>query len=316
MAITVGQAKQYAVDACYSMTGTLADEIAVRFLRQALQRLSRAHPWTHYAKRQRITLDPEEDGTATVAAGGTTITSVTTDAAGGVNWPSKYAETSEAWDIILAADTAKAFRFATVATTTGTLATGQKWTAAAVTAGAFTARRFRYSLPDDFTRGHQRIQDLTTFWEVEYVPPATFDAIRTWNANYGASQPEIYTLRDNGYIEFFPAPGSSYGVVELSFTRKPTLPTTATTVGTSVDWPEDLEALLYLAIEVEAARWQGKAAQIPYAICAPELERAIGQARAMDTDRGRRDRTFTLNFAPGPGRMAHWLRNSAAWTQV
>lgn len=296
MAITLGGLRQYAVDMAHDMSDAKADALVIYWLNQALEHLWRAHGWIHFAARQRITLEPEVDGDddLNLTLGSATITR---DTAWDTSW------VSELWDLHV---TGSGVIFQLSAptsgsTTTATLATGQVWHKASATDQSYVLSRSRYTLPSSFVRRNVLVHDLLRQQEIPFVPPSEYDRIRALNPGQRSSQPQCYTLRGAGFIEFYPAPGSDYVPVDLTYHRKPTLHAVADADATEVDWPEEYQHLLRLAVETQAARTQGENAQVPYALCASELERAILSAKSLDVDKGHRDRSVSLGFHQGRG---------------
>lgn len=296
MALTLADLRQYAYDAAYDMADTKADRLALGWINQALEFLWRRHPWTYYQQTQQITLDPEETGTdAQVTAGANTVVR-------GSTWTAKYA--TEGWDLQLTG-VDYLYRIASISTVTATLETGQKWTGATGTGVAYTLSRSRYALPDDFTQKNLLVWDLLTRAPVLPKTTAEFDLIKHAVPNHRDSQPRYYTLRGDGKIEFYPAPGSSYAVVQLTYVRKPTYFTSDSLSTEVVDWPDEHGHLLKLAIEAQAARFQGEAAQVPYDKVLYELNREIAMVRAVDEAQAGENLSMGLNMS-GLGPRSGW----------
>lgn len=293
MAITLGAMRQYAADMAHDMADAKGDALAIYWIGQALEDLWRRHDWIHFQAVQRITLEPEVDGdddlNVTLGSG-----SITRD----TDWDSSWV--TELWDLHVSGS-AILYQLSAVSTTTATLATGQVWIDATATDQSYVLSRCRYSLPSNFVRRAVAVQNLSDWTEIFYVPPADFDTVKH-SCRERSTQPRIYTLRGAGYVEFYPAPGTGYVPVQLTYTRKPTLPLLADSDATEVDWPEEYGLLLKLGIEVQAARAQGDKEQARYDRCFPELERAVLSARGLDTDKGHRGRHLSLGGRVTGGR--------------
>jgi hypothetical protein len=302
MAILLSDARQYCADVAYDMADEKADRLINRCIAQAIERLWREHTWLHYYATTRITLTPEVTGTDLDVTEGSS--SISRDSA----WSTDYV--TQAWDLIIAEDGAKVYSISAVGspTTNATLGTGEVWTGETGTNLSYTLSRYRYPVPDDFIRRAELVQELESWGELRYLTPAEFDYQRHTYPGRRGSRPEYYTLRGTAAglsIDFYPAAGDDYRTVQITYTRKPTLPEEDDAGATEVDWPEEYRNLLWLAIEVEVARIQGEAAQVPYALCKPELNEALRSAKALETDKGHQRRTMGLKLGHRPA----WPRN-------
>lgn len=302
MPILLSSARQYATEVAYDMADDKADRLANRWIRQALQHLWRVHDWRHYVATQDLTLEPQVDGDddLNVTEGSPTVTRDT-------NWDATWV--TEEWDLIVPTDARRVFSLSAVATTTGTLGTGQLWTGDTANDLEYVLSRYRYDLPDDFIKRALLVQTLSNWASLSYVPPEDFDRLRVTYPGRRGSPPEVFTIRGTAgslKIDFFPAPGEDYEPLRLTYIRKPTLPEVDDDGGDSVDWPEEHEDILHLAIEVQAARVQGEAAQVPMNICGPELERALASARSIDTLKGAPPRRLGLTFGGARPSASPW----------
>lgn len=309
MAILLSSARQYAVEVAYDMADEKADRLANRWIRQALQRLWRLAEWRHYLAETRITMDPEETGSdLNVTQGSAAITRDT-------DWPAKYV--SEAWDLKVNADSQKVYSLSAIGTpaTGATLGTGQVWTGATATDLAYVASRYRYAMPGNFIRRALLVVELETWRPLSYLDPREFDYRRIVEPARRGERPLFFTLRGTASglsIDLFPAAGDDYRSLHLTYVRKPTLPELADDGSDSVDWPEEYEDLFHRAIEVEAARVQGEAAQVPYKIALPEFLEAVKSARGLDAIKGYQPQAMgvTLPSARGSLAWSYYVRNT------
>ncbi len=288
MAITLVNALAFAADSAHDIAGVKADRIAHRWVEQALLRLWRSHLWSWYGATRHYVLDAQEETgvgeTVTLTEGGGTAV-----IAGGV-WPAKYV--TQKWQVLFGGDGVKAFTFASLSgdTLTATFDTGQVWSQDTTAAGTYSASRNRYDLPDDFTRKNELLLHLDLQMPVRPVDAARFDEIAASEPGVRSGQPRIYTVRDDD-LWIWPSPGSTMRPsLLLSYHRMITIPAQGADGATVLDWPGEHEDVFRLAVEVEAARHQGKAAQIPLEMCLPEFERALSSVKAMDTERASENR--------------------------
>lgn len=281
MALTLGGALQFAADCAHDASGVKTDRVAHRWVEQALLRLWRSALWSWYGATRHYVLDAQEsDDQITLTEGGSTavITAST--------WPSKYV--TQKWRILFGGESSKDFTLASIdgPATTATFDTGQVWSQDSVAGtGTFTASRMRYDLPDDFTRKNELLLHLDLQAILKPVDPAEFDRLAALNPGVRSGQPQVYTIRDDD-IWVWPSPGSEHRPsLLLSYYRMVTIPAQGAASATTLDWPSEHEDVFRLAVEVEAARHQGKAAQIPIDVCLPEFERALSSVKAMDAER-------------------------------
>jgi hypothetical protein len=279
------------------MAADKADRLAHRWVEQALLRIWRAHPWSFYEAQRRYTLDAEEDGSAATV----TLTEGASTAVKGTAWASKYV--TQFWRILFSADTSKDFVIASLdgPGTTATFNTGQVWTADTTSAATYRASRMRYDLPDDFARKATLLWNIDLQCEVPPLSPTELMRRHLAQPAYRSSQPQNYAILDNDlWLWPIPGEGGLRPSLELVYVRAVTIPALGADPGTTIlDWPDDHLDILRLAIEVEAARAQGKAAQIPMEMCLPEFERAIASARAIDTERADTARAMSLRMGGG-----------------
>ena len=285
---TLVNALAFASDCAHDITGVKADRVAHRWVEQALLRLWRSHLWSWYGATRHYVLDAQEE-----IDSGDTVT-LTEDAStaviAGDTWPAKYV--TQKWRILFSGEGAKDFTFSAIdgPATTATFDTGQVWSQDTTAAATFTASRNRYDLPDDFTRKNELLLHLDLQMPIRPVDPARFDELSASEPGVRSAQPRVYTIRDDD-LWVWPSPGSAMRPsLLLSYYRMVTIPAQGASGATVLDWPTEHEDVFRLAVEVEAARHQGKAAQIPLEMCLPEFERALSSVRAMDTERAGENR--------------------------
>ena len=287
---TLTSALQFAADSAHDMAGVKANRVGHRFVEQALLRLWREHPWSFYGSQRDYVLDAEETGS------GVTLTEGASTALAGSAWASKYL--TQFWRILFDGEGAKDFVLASVdgPGTTATFSTGQVWTQDSTAAATYRASRLRYDLPDDFVHQAEMLWHHELQMPVKSVTPVQFDKLRQTQPGYRSSQPQAYTIRGQD-LWVWPSPGEGgyRPSLTLTYKRMVTVPAFGADGATVLDWPDAHMDLLRLAIEVEAARYQGKAAQIPMDTCWPEYQRALSSAKSIDNERTREDR------AVGPG---------------
>ena len=253
-------------------------------MEQALLRLWRSHLWSWYGATRPYALDAQESGT------GVTLTEGVSTAVKGTAWASKYV--SQKWRILFSGDGVKDFTFASLdgPATTATFDTGLVWTQDTTAVATYTAARNRYDLPDDFTRKNELLLHLDLQMPIRPVDSARFDELSASEPGVRSAQPRVYTVRDDD-LWIWPAPGPDHRPsLLLSYHRMVTIPAQGASGATVLDWPGEHEDVFRLAVEVEAARHQGKAAQIPLEMCLPEFERALSSVKAMDTERASENR--------------------------
>jgi hypothetical protein len=290
---TLGDVKQYAADIAYQISDDSADRLILYWTRQALERLWAAYDWSYYAAQATITEDPEETGTDL------DVTEGSGAFVRGSTWTAKYAAASQAWDLLVDG-TDQVFRIDTIVTVTATLVSGQVWRDDTDTGLDYTLRRVRYSVPDDFSKKLLRVQEVDSRIVLPYLHPARFDQWKA-DASQRSGLPEAYTLRGGQYIEFYPAPGADRLAINLTYIRRPTLPTSATLDATDIDWPDEYDGLFRKTVELEAARIQGEQAQVGYPIALNEFASMLTEMKRLDAQLGWAPSNMTLGWA-GTGR--------------
>lgn len=274
MTITLSDLRQHCSDLAHEAADTKAARVRMTWIRGALSRLHMAHDWKWFYATQRIALDPEETGTDL---------DVTQDANTFVRdstWTSKYA--SQLWDCMAANDTTQAFQFASIATVTATLATGQYWQQSTDTNTSYTMSRWRYSMPDNFVGRIMAVEDIHGYRKLRHLIVSDFDRQRN-RFPHRRGQPEYFTVRDPRYLEVHPGNDSTRRALQVTYLRTVTLPADADVDGTTVDWPSEYVEVMYKALALEAAIWLGQASKIPYPVAKQEYDESLKRATSRDS---------------------------------
>lgn len=295
MPITLGEARQLAIDSAWNMADETADRLADRWIREALEDLWTRRDWKHFLALERITLDVEEgdgldDLTVTQDSGAISRTSG--------NWLAKYVDYS--WDLLVEDDDSLAFQLGALGApaTNATLATGQEWLQASGATKAYVLARWRYDLPQNFVRRLCVVEVLPGLFPVKYVTPAELDRTRAAYPHTRSLMPEIYTVR-GAFLEVWPALGTERRAIQLTYQRKPTYHADDDDDADELDWPAEYRALLHAAI-----RWRASASpsvgEAPYALALREYEAALARYESVDGKMTQRRRSVGLRMRSGP----------------
>lgn len=274
MAITLSDLRQHCSDLAHEASDTKASRVRMVWIRNALSRLHGSHDWKWFYATQRIFLDPAESGTDLDATqGGNSFVRDST-------WTAKYL--SQLWDCHVDSDATQAFQFSAISTVTATLATGQYWLEATDTNMSYTMARYRYDMPANFVGRVLQVEDLSAHRPVRHAIVSDFDCARN-RYPHRRGQPELFTIRDPRYIEFYPSNDATRRSVQVTYLRMVTLPADADADNTTVDWPSEYREVLIKALAVEAAAWLGQAARIPYPVAKAEFDEALRRSTNRDS---------------------------------
>ena len=270
-------------------SGATATREFIYWINAALARLYAEQSWNHTLGVAKITILPEEAGTAfAVVKGAATFTATSV--------AEKYLD--ELWDLHSDDEPDQSFRISFRSDAgNGTFRDGGLWIQDNVAAGAITWRKTLYDLPENAKEIYS-VRLMQTRDALVGVIPHKFDLYKIEQPKE-VGFPRIYTLRDNK-IEIWPAPTTDYYSLTISYRKAPARYTTATVTTTELDWPQEWEDLIQKAIQVEAAITLGEDSPIPYPLAKSEFEERLENYKALDSKKDTPSGPMDLNL-PAPG---------------
>lgn len=264
-------------EASPDMNSAKGDRSITSWINKAIQRVWADHPWHHTRATGRFTMVPEETGSYLSFTQGSRV--ITLNSAQSETFAEKYL--TEGWVLFPQGEGRLFFELDRIDDPlTARMKPGHEWPRASASDQTYTWVRSRYELPEDFWR-LERSEDLDSFGSLRYLEPAEFDRDRASAPTQRGNRPWTYTVR-GGKIEVWPGSGSNYVPIEWTYRRAPPRYTTATPAETEVDWPDTYSSLLEDAILVEASKFQGENAPVPYAVALNEYTIRLKQIRKED----------------------------------
>lgn len=283
MAITLGTLRTFCQEiASPDSSGGTADREFMIWINGAIKRLFAEIGWDRILKEQKLTILPEETGSALTVTKG----SLSCSLGGAETFLAKYV-TGE-WDFYIGDEGSFILRLASIdnspTNTTGTFRTGDEWIKSSGVK-TWEARKTKYDLPDDAKQLH-RAQIMGNGDLLVILPPHEFDHQKSYNPAQSGSYPRVCCLR-KGHLEIWPHPGDSYVKLGLSYRKgAPTYTWTSSTHdSTEVDWDEEWIDLLHKAILLEAAIYQGEGSPVNYPVVFSEYETRLRRYRGLNSVR-------------------------------
>lgn len=278
MALTLADLRTFASEtAGADANSTSADREVNYWINSAFARLWAIHNWGHAQAVARLIMLPSESGAAmTVTQGSRTVTLT------GETFDDKYVD--EKWSLTVEGESQLTFVLKRIDTpTSAVLRDDDLWIRAANASATYTFARYIYPLPEGAWRV-DRVENLDSFTEIQRLSPRDFDRERAIGQTSRSGHPIFFTIRDES-IELWPAAGSSYVPIELSYTKQCPTYKVADPGEREVDWPESKQDVLLRAIMLEASITQGDASPVDYKLAKLEFEQALKAHRGTDSNR-------------------------------